>query len=56
MSKLLDEILSKENMTKAYKSVCANKGSAGIDGISTDDIQAYVNGHWDDIKSQIRTR
>lgn len=43
-------------MTKAYKSVCANKGSAGIDGISTDDIQAYVNGHWDDIKSQIRTR
>ena len=56
MSKLLDEILSKENMTKAYKSVCANKGSAGVDGISTEEIQAYVNEHWDNIKSQIQTR
>ena len=56
MSKLLDEILSKENMTKAYKSVCANKGSAGVDGISTEEIQAYVNDNWDNIKSQIQTR
>ena len=43
-------------MTKAYKSVCANKGSAGIDGISTEEIQAYVNDNWDNIKSQIQTR
>ena len=56
MSKLLDEILSRENMMKAYKSVCANKGSAGIDGISTDEIEAYVKEHWDSIKSQIQTR
>ncbi len=56
MSKLLDEILSKENMTRAYKSVCANKGSAGIDGISTEEILLYVKENWDNIKSQIQTR
>lgn len=56
MSKLLDEILSKENMTKAYKSVRANKGSAGIDGVGIDEIQAYVHKNWDNIKSQIQTR
>ena len=36
MSKLLDDILSKENMNKAYKSVKANKGTYGIDEVTLD--------------------
>ncbi|VFH97318.1 hypothetical protein [Streptococcus pneumoniae] len=31
MSKLLDKILSRENMLEAYNQVKSNKGSAGID-------------------------
>lgn len=31
---LLEEILTKENLNKAYKKVYQNKGTAGIDGIT----------------------
>lgn len=34
MSKLLDRILSRENMLEAYNQVKSNKVSAGIDGIT----------------------
>ena len=30
---LLEEILTKENLNKAYKKVYQNKGASGIDGI-----------------------
>lgn len=30
---LLDEILSKENLNKAYLQVYRNKGASGIDGV-----------------------
>lgn len=30
---LLEEILSRDNMNKAYKKVYQNKGASGIDGI-----------------------
>lgn len=46
MSKLLDTILSRSNMLEAYNQVKANKGSAGIDGITIDDIDNYLRQHW----------
>lgn len=33
MSKLMEQILSRENMKVAYKKVKANKGASGIDGV-----------------------
>ena len=41
MSQLLEEILSKENMTQAYRKVKANKGASGIDGIGIEEIDEY---------------
>ena len=38
---LLEKILDKENLNKAYKHVKANKGAAGVDGITVD--EAYEN-------------
>ena len=38
---LLDNILEKENLNKAYKHVKANKGAPGVDGITVD--EAYDN-------------
>ena len=43
MSQLLEEILSKENMTQAYRKVKANKGASGVDGISVEEIDDYLN-------------
>lgn len=56
MSQLLEEILSKENMTQAYKKVKANKGASGIDGIGVEEIDEYLKKNWVEIREQIRKR
>lgn len=38
---LLEQILDKENLNKAYKHVKANKGAPGVDGVTVD--EAYEN-------------
>ena len=50
MSQLLEEILSKDNMTQAYKKVKANKGTCGADGVGMDEIDDYLRKNW---KSEI---
>ena len=46
MSELLNNILSRENMLEAYNQVKANKGSAGIDGITVEEIDNYLRQYW----------
>lgn len=53
MSKLLLQILSTSNMTLALKQVKRNKGRAGLDGITVDEIEQYIRTNWQDIKGQI---
>ena len=56
MSQLMEKILSRENMKLAHKKVKANKGAAGIDGISVDDIDGYLKENWTSIRENIRNR
>lgn len=56
MSKLLEEILSRDNMMRAYKRVVANKGASGVDVITTDEVKEYLREHWEEIREQIRNR
>ena len=56
MSQLLEEILSEENMTLAYKRVVANKGASGVDGITTEEVKDYLAGNWESIREKIRNR
>lgn len=56
MSQLLEEILSKDNMRRAYKKVKANKGASGIDGIGYNEIDEYLKENWETIKDRIRRR
>jgi group II intron reverse transcriptase/maturase len=39
---LLERILDKDNLNRAYKRVKANKGAPGIDGITVDEIGDYL--------------
>lgn len=39
---LLEKILHKDNLNRAFKRVTANKGAPGIDGITVDEIGAYL--------------
>lgn len=56
MSQLLEEILSKENMTQAYRKVKANKGASGVDGIGVEEIDEYLRENWVEIREKIRKR
>ena len=56
MSELLDNILSRSNMLDAYNQVRANKGSAGIDGVTIDEIDDYLRQHWRSTKELIKQR
>lgn len=56
MSKLLEDVLSRENMQLAYHKVIANKGASGVDNVSVNEIKEYVNSNWKDIKKQIQER
>lgn len=53
---LLEEILSRDNMNKAYKKVYQNKGAAGIDGITVEEIADYIKENKERILNQIRKR
>jgi len=50
---LLEEILSKANMTSAFIQVSRNKGAGGIDGIEVEHFQAQLNSEWTGIKAQL---
>src|SRR5690554_2548499 len=50
---LMNQIISRKNMTKAYKRVVSNKGSSGIDGMSVGDLKPYLEVHWSEIKEAL---
>lgn len=50
---LINEILSRENMLSALKAVKRNKGAAGIDKISVEELDEYFKKNWTKIKTDI---
>lgn len=50
---MIEEILSKANLTKAYKQVVSNKGSAGVDRMKVCELKSYLNQHWQAIRTQV---
>lgn len=56
MSKLLEEILSDENMTKALEKVKSKKGAGGIDGMTVEKAGGYLQENMETIRDKIRRR
>jgi RNA-directed DNA polymerase len=50
---LLERVLSKENMQKAWKQVKANKGAPGIDDVSVEEFPDFAINQWDSIRKSI---
>jgi RNA-directed DNA polymerase len=42
---LMEEVTSRDNLNRAYFRVKANKGAAGVDGLSVDDLLAWIAAH-----------
>lgn len=49
-SLLMEQVVSRENLLLAYRRVVANKGSAGIDGMTVDELMPYCRDHWSNIR------
>lgn len=50
---LLERILSRENMSIAFKRVKSNRGGPGIDGMHVDELQLFLNDGWSFIKADL---
>ena len=50
---LLEEIVSRENLNRAYKRVKRNKGAGGVDGMEVDEILQYLKDKGDEIRKSI---
>ena len=50
---LMERVLDKENLQNAYHRVRRNKGGAGIDGVTVDDLPALIKTHWTTIRTQL---
>lgn len=53
---LFEQMLQPANLQQAWKQVRANKGAAGVDGMSIDDFPAWVkSGEWAQVKENLRS-
>src|SRR5664280_3280893 len=49
----MEEICDRENMEEALRRVKANKGSAGIDGMTVGGIADYLKQHWATVRERL---
>jgi RNA-directed DNA polymerase len=50
---LLEQILSSDNVLKAWKRVRANKGKPGVDRMSVDEFPEFARAHWEGIRDSL---
>jgi len=51
---LLEKVLDRNNLNKAYKRVKANKGASGVDGMSIDEALIWLKENGDELLERIR--
>jgi RNA-directed DNA polymerase len=50
---LMEAICAPENMLEAHRRVTSNKGAAGVDGMSVDDLGPYLREHWPEVRGRL---
>jgi RNA-directed DNA polymerase len=50
---LMEEVCERENCKRALKRVKANKGSAGVDGMTVQQLPEHLKQHWPAIREQL---
>jgi RNA-directed DNA polymerase len=51
--RLMEVVCERENLKEAVRRVKANKGSAGVDGMTVDQLTDYLKQHWPAIGAQL---
>src|ERR1700704_1051785 len=52
-SRILDEVCERANLKEALRQVKGNKGSAGVDRMTVDQLGDYLKQHWPAIRGQL---
>ena len=55
-SSLMEQILSSDNLNRAYLQVVRNKGAEGVDGMKYTELKEHLVKNGENIKEQLRTR
>ncbi|MGE5484176.1 MAG: group II intron reverse transcriptase/maturase [Ignavibacteriales bacterium] len=51
--RMMEAVVERENMIAAWKRVKANKGAAGVDGMTVDQLTPYLREHWPRIREEL---
>ena len=51
--KLMEKILSNDNLNQAYKKVKSNKGAGGVDGMNVDELLSFLRDNGTQLKQQL---
>jgi RNA-directed DNA polymerase len=52
-TRLMEQLVERQNLLDAYRRVVGNKGSCGIDGVKTEELQKYLQENWQRIKEKL---
>src|SRR5215475_13838462 len=52
-SQLSEAVVARENMFSAYERVVSNKGAAGVDGMTVEQLKPYLQERWIEIKEEL---
>ena len=51
---MIEQVLNRRNVMRAYRQVVSNKGSAGVDGMSVKELYNYLTNNRERIESELR--
>jgi RNA-directed DNA polymerase len=51
--KLMEEVVESKNLRKSYRRVVGNKGAAGVDGMTVEELGTYLKAEWQRIREQL---
>ena len=52
----MQEVVERGNVRAALKRVKGNKGSPGVDGMTVEELPAYLNANWESLRAQLLDR
>lgn len=50
---LIEQVVARRNMQRAYRPVMSNHGAPGIDGMRCEDLKAWLIAHWPKVKQAL---
>jgi retron-type reverse transcriptase len=51
---MIEQVLNRRNVMRAYRQVVSNKGSAGVDGMPVKELYDYLTNNRERIESELR--